>query len=514
MRVLPQRLPVSPALSYVLAGFAAMLPALLVAPWHHHLGPTNIAMLLLLAAALSAVWLGRGPAVLCATLGVALFDVLFVEPRFSFSVHDARYLITFAVMLVVALIISYLVSKLRLQAGDAIAREQQTRELYQLASALTAVMTQAQLHDAVRNFAHGSVGAQLLLLLPSLQEVLIAEVDEAALDATDRLAATAAYHHGSTIETAALACGDRAGIFMPLTGATRNRGVLGLVVQRQKFSDLQQLKPMLLAASSIVAAAVERLHFVAVANAAELEISNERLRSSILSALSHDIRTPLAALYGLADSLTLFSPPLPQAAQESLSALRAQTLQLNALASNLLDMARLQAGPVRLHKEWQPLEEIIGTSIRAVSAVLASRQVRVELPDDLPLLAFDAVLMERVLCNLLDNACKYSVAGSDIIIKAILLADEVEVQVQNTGSGFPGDRLQVVFDPFERGNRNDDIAGSGIGLAICRAIVDAHGGSMTARNVADGACVTFTLPCGVPPGIEPDTAEAALVGGA
>lgn len=512
MRILLQPLRPGSTPAYVLALLAALLPALVVAPWHQYWGTTNVAMLFLLAAALSAVWLGRGPAVLCAVTGVALFDLFFVEPRFSFSVHDARYLVTFAVMLAVALIIGYLMSALRNLATDACLREQQTRELYELACRLTGVMVQSQLNAAVLHFAHGNVGGQVLLLLTSADETLVREIDEAGLDATDRLAATAAHQQHATIETGALACGERAGIFMPLTGATRNRGVLGFVVPRQQFARLQQMKPMLAAASSIVAAAVERLHFVAVANAAELEINNERLRSSILSALSHDIRTPLSALYGLADSLTLFSPPLPQPAQEVLSALRTQTLQLNALASNLLDMARLQAGPVVLHREWQPLEEIIGASIRALGIVLASRNIRVDLPHDLPLLAFDAVLMERVLCNLLDNAGKYSPPGSDIVIRALLHADQVEVQVQNAGSGFAADRLHAVFNSFERGRGSEQIAGSGIGLAICRAIVDAHGGSIEARNVADGACIAFALPRGVPPRIDPE-ADAQPAGG-
>jgi two-component system sensor histidine kinase KdpD len=520
MRVVLERLQAGSLPAYMLAVVAATVPAVMAAPWHQYWGATNVAMLFLLATALSAVWLGRGPAVVCAALGVALFDLFFVEPRFSFSVQDARYLVTFAVMLVVALVISYLVSTLRSHASDAIARERQMRELYQLASSLTAVMANTQLTDAVKDFAHGSVGAQVLLLLVTPDESLAGEIDEASLDATDRLAAIAAHRHGTDVETAMLACGERSGIFVPLVGATRNRGVLGFVVPQREFSRLQQLKPMLLAASSIVAAAIERLHFVDVANTAEREISNERLRSSILSALSHDIRTPLAALYGLADSLTLLSPPLPQPAQESLAALRAQTLQLNALASNLLDMARLQAGPVVLHKEWQPLEEIVGASIQSLRAVLASRHVRVDLPHDLPLVAFDAVLMERVLCNLLDNACKYSPVGSDIAIGATLHSALVEVQVRNAGAGFPAGRLQAVFDPFERGNsgidgvHGRDIAGSGIGLTICRAIVEAHGGTISAANPAEGgACVAFVLPLGEPPAIEPESDFTRPVGG-
>lgn len=510
MQVLPERMHAGSPLAYALAVGAATLPALLAAPWHQYWGETNVAMLFLLATALSAMWLGRGPAVVCAAVGVALFDLFFVEPRLSFSVEDARYLVTFAVMLTVALVISYLVSTLRKQATDAMAREQQMRELYQLASSLAAAMAKPQIGDVVTKFAHGAVAAQVLLLLAGPDEALASEIDEASLDATDRLAAAAAYHHGTAVETAMLACGDRSGIFIPLVGATRHRGVLGFIVARQEFARLQNIKSMLVAAASIVTAAVERLHFVDVANTAEREISNERLRSSILSALSHDIRTPLAALFGLADSLTLISPPLPLPAQETLSAMRAQTLQLNALASNLLDMARLQAGPVVLHKEWQPLEEIIGASIQALRALWLSRRVRVELPNDLPLLAFDAVLIERVLCNLLDNAGKYSPPHSEIVVSARLLASDVEVQVRNAGAGFPVGHLQTLFNPFERGDNSGTVVGSGIGLAICRAIVEAHDGGIQAFNpVGGGACVCFTLPVGMPPLFEPAPHETA-----
>jgi two-component system sensor histidine kinase KdpD len=256
---------------------------------------------------------------------------------------------------------------------------------------------------------------------------------------------------------------------------------------------------------------MERLHFVEVAQSAQLRASAEGLRSSILSALSHDVRTPLTALYGLADSLLLARPPLPAAAQETAAAIRDQALRLNGMVANLLDMVRLQAGEVNLRKEWQPIEEVIGASIKLLGSALADHPVTVTLEPALPLLSLDAVLLERVLSNLLENAAKYSPSGSEIRIEARALDQVVEVSVADRGPGFPAHRLDRVFELFERGvPAESTVPGVGIGLAICRAIVDAHGGEIRASNLpGGGGRVAFTLPRGAPPPVE---AEPLLAG--
>jgi len=231
-----------------------------------------------------------------------------------------------------------------------------------------------------------------------------------------------------------------------------------------------------------------------------LQMTDERLRSTILSALSHDIRTPLTVLYGMSDALA--QQALPSDVRDTVQAMREQTLRLNSMVSNLLDMAKLRAGDLRLNAEWQPLEEVVGASIKLLGTALARHPVQVALPQDLPLLKFDAILMERVLCNLLENAVKYAPSGSAIHISASTDAEQATISVCNSGSRFPSGKLDKMFELFERGDAESNIPGIGLGLAICRSIVNAHGGTIRASSDADSACVTFTLPLGVPPLIE------------
>ena len=266
---------------------------------------------------------------------------------------------------------------------------------------------------------------------------------------------------------------------------------------------LDEHRELLETVASLVAIAIERLHYVEVANSAQLQMVSERLRSSILSAVSHDLRTPLTALVGLADSLSIAKPPLPDQHGGTAEAIRDQALRLSGLVGNLLDMARLTAGEVKLRKEWQPLEEVIGSSLKLLEKNLADHPVAVRLPAELPLLEYDAVLIERVLCNLLENAAKYSPPGSPIEISARRLDTAVEVAVCDHGPGIPAGQSPDIFGMFVRGARESAKPGVGLGLAICRAIIEGHGGSISAGNRAEGgARFVFTLPAGNPPTVE------------
>ena len=259
------------------------------------------------------------------------------------------------------------------------------------------------------------------------------------------------------------------------------------------------------AVASLLATALDRLHFVDVAEQNRMQILTERLRSSILAALSHDVRTPLTVLYGLADTLALHQQDLPESVRETACAVRDQAKRLNSMVNNLLDMARLHAGQVQLRKEWQPIEEVIGASIKLSGADFQGHAVKVRLADGLPLIEFDAVLLERVFCNLIENAAKYSPPNSNIELSVSSNETEAVITVCNSGEGFPKNKLTQVFEPFERGNSESNVDGAGMGLAICRAVIEAHGGSIAVSNPANGgACVRFTLPLGEPPVIEPE----------
>lgn len=486
----------SPRQKMVLSALACVLAAVVASPLRGVLDPANIVMLFLLTVLVVAVSLGRNPAVLASVLSVLLFDVFFVPPHFSLAVSNLQYLVTFAVMLATALITGHLTATLKEQAADAERREQRTHALYEIASRLAGALNDGQVDEIVTQFVSSEFGGRCRLLLGEL--------------AAEMHAGTAWY--AGEIARRVLESGQRQisreegqVVYLPLKAPMRVRGVL--VVQSGEAALLEGDLALLDALASLVAIAVERLHYVEVAQRSEVEMATERLRSSILSALSHDLRTPLTVLVGLADSIFLIRPSLPEPALENARALRDQATRLAGLVANLLEMARLNAGSVTLRQEWQPLEEVVGSSLKLVGDALGRHRLRVELPRDLPLLRFDAVLIERVLCNLVENAAKYSPADGEIRISAALAGDFVELAVSDEGAGFPVPESGQLFEMFVRGHSESATPGTGLGLAICRAIVDAHGGRMRVENPpSGGGRIVVSLPRGIPPVVEAEVA--------
>ena len=232
--------------------------------------------------------------------------------------------------------------------------------------------------------------------------------------------------------------------------------------------------------ATLAAIALERVHYIEVAQDALVQMESERLRNSLLATLSHDLRTPLTVLVGLSESLLMARPPLPAAQAELAEALHDESLRMSSLVANLLDMARIESGEVKLNLQWQPFEEVVGSALRACHAVIAGHDVQTRLAPGLPLVRFDAVLIERVLCNLLENACKYTPPGSLIVIAAEASGDRLDVAVRDNGPGLPAGREEALFEKFTRGQRESATPGVGLGLSICRAIVGAHGGTIRA----------------------------------
>ena len=489
---------------YLRAVLACVGATLLSLPLHGMVDAANIVMIFVLVVALVAVWLGSGPAILATFGGVGLFDFFFVEPRYSMAVADAQYLITFGVMLVVALVIGQLAARLREKALLAARREDEMRALYGMAKLLSGAVAAERVADIVHDFLASRLEVETVLYLPRGDDALVAI--PARQDGDRRQAhVRAVYEQGQPMHLAAEESGYAPALALPLVSSVRTRGVLLVYSDHAgRFSNAER-RPLLDAVASLAAIAVERLHYGEVAQEVTLGMESERLRTALLSAVSHDLRTPLTVLVGLADALTLAKPSLPPPALESAVAIRDEALRLSGLVHNLLDMARLHTGKIVLNKEWQPLEEVVGSSLKAMAGTLAGREVRVDLAPDLPLLEFDAVLLERVFCNLLENAAKYAPQGA-ILIDARVAGDVVEVAVVDAGPGLPPDGEESVFDLFERGRHSG--AGGGLGLAICRTIVEVHGGRIRAERRAEGGTrMVFTLPLGTPPALEEDADE-------
>jgi len=477
---------------YAGAVLACLATALLAWPLTTWVDPTNLVMLFLLAVFLVALRLGRGPALLAAVLNVLVFDYFFVPPHLTLAVADAQHLITFVVMLVVAVVTGQLTARLGQQAQEALEGERRTRALYEMARELAGAISIEQVAETTRRFLRRIVRVETSLLLPDGHGRLRAVGEDLALP-DDISLPMRAYERAEAVEKWGPSGRGGATLYLPMSAPMRVRGVLEIAADGDV---LRREKALLDTVASLAGIAAERLHYVEVAQASEVVMASERLRNTVLASLSHDLRTPLTALVGLADTLTMADPPLPPPHAETAGALRDQAAALANMVANLLDLARLAAGGgMSPRKEWQAIEEVVGSTLKALGGTLAAHPVELDLPADLPLLELDAVLMERVLANLFDNAAKHAPTGSPIRVAARQLGDRVEVSVSNAGPGFPSG-LDLTM-PFARGGLRP---GTGLGLAIAKAIVEAHGGRLHLDNPPEGgARVRFDLPQGNPP---------------
>ncbi|MEX3791202.1 DUF4118 domain-containing protein [Paraburkholderia sp. BR14374] len=491
----------------------------------------NLVMLYLLGTIFTAVRLGRGPGVLLSFLGVAAFDFFFVPPRLSFSVSDTQYLLTFAVMLLTSLTISHLTSSLRRQAHVATIRERRTDAMFAMTRELGAALTTALILEIGTRHVAEVFQARVAILLPDSAEKVRQKVEnpdpavtlgEGELDCD---IAQWVYDqqkpagHGTETLPAAAA------LYLPLRAPMRTRGVLALLSAGMGEFATPEQRRMLDTFAAQIALALERVHYVEIAQDALISMESERLRNSLLSAISHDLRTPLTAIVGFASLLAEpghVEKAGQPAANELGEAIYDEAMRMTAIVTNLLDMVRLQAGSMRLNRQWSSLEEMIGAALGASRRLLSGRKVHTHVPPDLPLVQLDAVLMERLLANLLDNAAKYTPAGSPITINAAAVEENghryVRVNVEDSGPGLPAGMESRVFDKFTRGEKESALPGIGLGLAICRAIVEAHGGKIGAANRTDpngivlGACFWFKLPADETPPAEPGDADVLSEG--
>jgi two-component system sensor histidine kinase KdpD len=472
-----------------------------------HFDLANLIMVYLLGVVIVAARYGRGPSVLSSFLGVVAFDFFFVPPRFSFAVSDSQYLITFAVMLLVALVISSMTVSTRHQAKIAGHRERRISSLYALSRELAVTRGEENiLRIAVRHVAE-VFEAQAVVLLPDATGRIVYPADEGtpqSCHGSDLSVAQWVYDHGQMAGqgTDTLPGGDV--VYLPLPGSSGMIGVLALLPLNPARIALPEQQRLLETFVSQIALALERVRLAVEAHVAQLKMETEQLRNTLLSAISHDLRTPLAAIVGASSSLVRDSDKLDDQARRELGqAIYDEAIRMAGLANNLLDMARLEAGAVVLNRQWQPLEEVVGGALAGMGTRMANHPVNVRLPRDLPLVEIDSLMMERVFANLLENAVKYTPPGTAIEISAGTDQNELVVTVSDHGPGIPAGEEERIFEKFHRVAREGSQGGAGLGLTICRAIVEAHGGRMWADNLpSGGAALHFALPLTEPPSIE------------
>jgi len=472
-----------------------------------HFELANLIMVYLLGVVVVAARYGRGPSVLSSFLSVVLFDFCFVPPRFSFAVSDTQYLITFAVMLAVALVISNMTVSIRHQAKVAGHRERRIASLYAMSRELAATRGEENiLRIAVKHVAE-VFEAQAVVLLPNETGRIVYPKDEGSAQSchgSDLSVAQWVYDHGQMAGqgTDTLPGGDV--VYLPLKASSGMIGVLALLPLNPARIALPEQQRLLETFISQIALALERVRLAVEAHSTQLKMETEQLRNTLLSAISHDLRTPLAAIVGASSSLAQDDDKLDKKARHELShAIYDEAIRMAGLANNLLDMARLEAGAVVLNRQWQPLEEVVGGALAGMSSRIAGHPVTVKLPRDLPLVEIDSLLIERVFANLLENAVKYTPPGTPIGISAVAGTNELVVTVSDQGHGIPAGEEQRIFEKFHRVASEGNQGGAGLGLTICRAIVEAHGGRMWADNLpTGGAAFHFALPLTEPPLIE------------
>ena len=460
-------------------------------------------MLYLLGVVLIALVYGRWPSVLATVINVISFDLFFVAPRGTLAVSDVQYLLTFGVMLTVGLLIGNLTAGVRYQARVARYRERRTRHLYEMSKALAVGRSQQDIATTSERFIASTFQARSQLLLPDAQGKLLPLTHQPGLTPWDDAIARWSFDKG---QPAGAGTDTLPGVpyqILPLKSAARTWGLLVVEPANLRQLMIPEQQRLLETFTLLVASALERLTLTASEEQARLTSERESLRNSLLAALSHDLRTPLTVLFGQAEILTLDlasegSKHAPQANE-----IRQHVLNTTRLVNNLLDMARIQSGGFNLHKEWLTLEEVVGSALRMLEPSLGGQHVQLDLPDPLQLVHVDGPLFERVLINLLENAHKYAGARADIGIRAEADARQLSLEVWDNGPGIPAGQEQAIFDKFARGNKESAIPGVGLGLAICQAIVDVHGGTISASNRPEGgASFRVTLPGETPPELE------------
>jgi two-component system, OmpR family, sensor histidine kinase KdpD len=480
----------------------------------------NALMIHLLAVLVVATRFGRGPAILASVLAVAAFDFTVVPPYYTFAVADSQYLFTFAVMLVTALIISTLADRIRRLALAARNRERRTAALLSLSRDLAATRETRDIVQTVVRHVAGVFDSTAAVFLPNTKgELALAATSRDIQPLADKELGVVQWvfdhHQPAGRDTSTLPAA--AGIFLPMSATRGTIGVLGLL-------DPQQSQPpeslhLLEAFANQSALALERAILAEESQQAWERVEAEFLRNTLLSGVSHDLRTPLAAITGAASSLAEPEGLAESARRELARDIVTESDRMERLITNLLEMTRLESGGFTLRKDWHPLNEIVGTTLARLHKRLAQHPVTTHLPADLPLIFADAIALDEVLSNILDNASLYTPAGTPIDIRASAGGQLITLEISDRGPGLPKADPARVFQKFFRGGTRtkgaaDDGSrrGVGLGLAICKGIVELHGGTITAENNTDGgARFRITLPLGGTPPTVPTESDNGQV---
>jgi two-component system sensor histidine kinase KdpD len=489
-------------LGHFAGGLAMMLLVTAVGYlWQEKLELVNIALLYLLPVILAAVWWGRWPSYFTAVSSMLFFNFFFVPPVFKLSVYDIRHIWSFGIFLVVSFLIGGRTELLRTEARMARQREKSVRSLYQFSREIAGVIDLDKIYSELSNQIAESIGREVLVLCPDNQGRLQEcgrpagkEHVSKALSVSEYGVASRSFESGQVVGRTTETLSEAENLYIPFKAGAVVIGVLGIDIGSKVLSPEE--RRLIEAWGSLAAMAVERVNLVREAQKAALLVESERLRTAIFNSISHELRTPLAAIIGAASSLSDRVMNLSEQARfELLETILDGSSRMERIVINLLDTARQETGRLSLKVDWCEIEDLVGTALQQIQKIKRSHPIITYLPEGLCLFRGDFVLLEQVLVNLLDNAMKYSSPGAPVTIRAAQEGDNLVVSVIDEGSGLAKEDELRIFEKFYRASRKNKVAGIGLGLSICKGIIEAHKGRIWAENQPQGgAKISFCIP--------------------
>lgn len=463
---------------------------------------TNVTLLYLFEIATVSLWLGYQPSLLAAVGSALALDYWFLPPYGTLIIGSGREILTFAGMFATAVFISTLNERLRRQARAARQSERRMESLYGLARELVDATSVDELcRRAIDQIELvGNLTATVLIRQGDTFSRAVRSGGMVAVETEDLGAASWAAAHLEPAGLGTRNCPRATACYVPLIAARGCIGVLSLRARDEDAGAQPRASSLMISMARQLALALERALLSEEKQAAQIEAETERIRSAVLSSVSHDLRAPLAVIASASSTLVEHGDLLGEASRTEMSRIiNDEARRLNELLKSLLDVTRLQSGGLRVSREWESLEEVVGSALRRVDERTKGRHLRASVPSDLPLLQLDAILIEQVLLNLIDNAFKHSLSEQAVEVEAAVRGGEAVLAVIDHGKGIAGDELTKIFDKFYRSEGSTG-GGLGLGLTIARGIVEAHGGRIwAAQTPGGGLTICLTLPLSAAP---------------
>ena len=402
-------------------------------------------------------------------------------------------------MLAVTLIIASLVANVRAQTRVAGARERRTALLYGMSRELAATRSLENLARVAVKHVAETFASRAVVLTPNARrrlELPASEPIAGSLKNADLSVAQWVFDHGVPAGLGTDTLPGAAAQYLPLKGSKDTLGVLAVEPTQRRRLLLPEQRHLVETFAAQIGLALERADFAEKAELSRVAAETESLRNTLLASISHDLRTPLAVIAGASSALNDPELHFDAAARARLTtSIEAKAHEMSEIISNVLDLMRFESGQVALRRDWQTIDDLVGSALSRLDTALANHSVDVELPPDLPAVYVDAPLITQVFANLLENAGRHTPPGTKITISASLDSDSVRIDVDDTGPGLPPGDPELLFAKFQRGRDEGNTGGAGLGLAICRSIIQAHGGAIAAtQRPGGGARFEFTLP--------------------